>query len=241
LAAAPAGEYADFAPEDYDAKFQEGFEQALQELTRRTFSQLRKGAERMREELRAEALLILAEEQKITTRFHAAWAQPIRAMRTRIHGDFHLGQVLYTGADFFIIDFEGEPARPMSQRRLKRSPLQDVAGMVRSFHYAAYAPLLAATGEVRVDGANRGNLHAWAKVWSKIVAGRYLAEYLKVAAGAAFLPPTHAEVLSLLQLHLLEKAVYELGYELNNRPDWVAIPLEGILEILQETTGKESR
>jgi trehalose synthase-fused probable maltokinase len=241
LAAAPAGEYADFAPEAYDAKFQEGFEQALQELTRRTFSQLRKGAERMREELRAEALLILAEEQKITTRFHASLAQPIRAMRTRIHGDFHLGQVLYTGADFFIIDFEGEPARPMSQRRLKRSPLQDVAGMVRSFHYAAYAPLLAATGEVRVDEASRGNLHAWAQVWSKIVAERYLAEYLRVAAGAAFLPPTRAEVLSLLQLHLLEKAVYELGYELNNRPDWVAIPLEGILEILQETTGKESR
>ena len=236
LSAAPAGEHGDFAPETYDAKFQEGFEQALFELTRRTFYQLRKSGESMRPELRAQALLILAEEEKITARFHAALAQPIRAMRTRIHGDFHLGQVLYTGVDFFIIDFEGEPARPMSQRRLKRSPLQDVAGMLRSFHYAAYAPLLAETGEVRLDDANRSNLNAWAKVWATVVAGRYLEEYLKVAGGASFLPPTRAEVLSLLQLHLLEKAVYELGYELNNRPDWVAIPLEGISEILQRTT-----
>lgn len=235
LAAEAAREHADFAPEAYDGKFQEGFEQALQELTRRTFSQLRKSAEQMNEESKAQALAILAAEPRITARFHGALAPPIRAMRTRIHGDFHLGQVLYTGTDFFIIDFEGEPARPMSQRRLKRSPLQDVAGMLRSFHYAAYAPLLAATGAVQVDDSNRGNLNGWSKVWAKMVAARYLEEYLKVAKDAAFLPPTRAEVDSLLQLHLLEKAVYELGYELNNRPEWVAIPLEGISGILRET------
>ena len=154
-------------------------------------------------------------------------------MRTRIHGDYHLGQVLYTGADFVIIDFEGEPARPLSQRRLKRSPLQDVAGMLRSFHYAAYAPLLAGTGTVKIDASNAQNLNRWASAWAAWVSDRFLAEYLKLAGEDVFLPPTRAQIMALLQIHVLEKAVYELGYELNNRPEWVAIPLEGISKALE--------
>ena len=140
----------------------------------------------MAESVRSKTVEALAGQDRIMERFHSALGKPIRAMRTRIHGDFHLGQVLYTGSDFFIIDFEGEPARPMSQRRLKRSPLQDVAGMLRSFHYAAYAPLLASTGTVNVNESNRKNLNAWAEVWAKWVSDRYLEEYLKTAAGAAF-------------------------------------------------------
>jgi maltose alpha-D-glucosyltransferase / alpha-amylase len=233
LASAPAAQEPEFAPEPFDAKFQEGFEQALQELTRRIFYQLRKAHDHLPEGTKKKAVEILAEEDHITQRFHAALSKPLNALRTRIHGDYHLGQVLYTGSDFVIIDFEGEPARPMSQRRLKRSPLQDVAGMLRSFHYAAHAPLLAATGTVIINGDNKQNLNAWAEVWAKWVSDRYLDEYLKVAAGAAFLPPTRAEIMAMLQLHLLEKAVYELGYELNNRPEWVAIPLEGISRTLK--------
>lgn len=231
LASAAASQDADFSPEPFDANFQEGFEQALEELTGRVFRQLRKANEHFPAAARNKAVEVLAAEDDIRRRFHAALNNPIRALRTRIHGDYHLGQVLYTGADFVIIDFEGEPARPMSQRRLKRSPLQDVAGMLRSFHYAAYAPLLAATGTGEVSGEPQ-NLRAWAEVWAQWVGDRYLSEYLRVADGAAFLPPVRAEMLALLQLQLLEKAVYELGYELNNRPDWVAIPLEGISKTL---------
>jgi maltose alpha-D-glucosyltransferase / alpha-amylase len=232
LASAPAAKDPDFSPEPFDANFQGAFKQALEELTKRVFYQLRKSTERFPEAVRSRALDVLGGEDHVRQRFHAALTNPIRAMRTRIHGDYHLGQVLYTGSDFVIIDFEGEPARPMSQRRLKRSPLQDVAGMLRSFHYAAYAPLLAATGSVKINESNQQNLSAWAEVWAKWVGDHYLAEYLRISDGAAFLPPTRAEFLALLQLQVLEKAIYELGYELNNRPDWVAIPLEGISKTL---------
>jgi maltose alpha-D-glucosyltransferase/alpha-amylase len=235
LASESAAQDPDFAPEPFDANFQEGFEEALAELTQRIFHLLRKSSYRLAENVRSKTVEALAGQDSIMQRFHSALRNPIRAMRTRIHGDFHLGQVLYTGSDFFIIDFEGEPARPMSQRRLKRSPLQDVAGMLRSFHYAAYAPLLASTGTVNVNESNRRNLNAWAEVWAKWVSDRYLEEYFTIAAGAAFLPPTREEITALLQVHLLEKAVYELGYELNNRPEWVAIPLEGISKVLNSS------
>src|ERR1700686_780550 len=235
LVSAEAATEPDFAPEPFDDKFQRSFEDALLELTNRIFGQLRHAQDRLPENAKAKVEKVLASEPQIIERFHAALSRPIRAVRTRIHGDYHLRQVLYTGADFVIIDFEGEPARPLSQRRLKRSPLQDVAGMLRSFHYAADAPLLAATGSVNVDARNREKLNGWAEVWSKWVSDRYLEEYLKTARGAEFLPPSREEIMALLQLHVLEKAVYELGYELNNRPGWVAIPLEGICKTLESS------
>jgi maltose alpha-D-glucosyltransferase/alpha-amylase len=225
----------DFAPQPFDDEFQRSFEDALLELTNRVFGQLRHAQDRLPENAKSKAKRVLESAPQIIERFHSALSRPIRAVRTRIHGDYHLGQVLYTGTDFVIIDFEGEPARPLSQRRLKRSPLQDVAGMWRSFHYAAYAPLLAATGSVNVDDSNREKLSGWAELWAKWVSDRFLDEYLKVALGAEFLPPSREDVMALLQLHVLEKAVYELGYELNNRPHWAAIPLKGISKSLESS------
>jgi trehalose synthase-fused probable maltokinase len=146
-------------------------------------------------------------------------------MRCRIHGDYHLGQVLFTGDDFMIIDFEGEPARPLSERRAKRLPLQDVAGMLRSFHYAAYAPILGDPG----DEAKLDRLDSWSRYWHKWVSAMFLRTYLEVSGGVPYLPRTRSELDILLDIHMLDKAVYELGYELNNRPHWAAIPLEGVL------------
>src|ERR1700738_1814700 len=114
----------DFAPEPFDENFQRSLEDALLELTNRIFRQLRHAQDRVPENAKPKVEKVLGSEPQIMERFHAALSRPIRAVRTRIHGDYHLGQVLYTGADFVIIDFEGEPARPLSQRRLKRSPLQ---------------------------------------------------------------------------------------------------------------------
>ena len=239
LASPAAAIEPDFAPEPFDDKSQRSFEDALLELTNRIFGQLRHAAAKpaaRKYAPPARPKIRWRKKPQIIERFHAATlgkVPAIRAVRTRIHGDYHLGQVLYTGTDFVIIDFEGEPARPLSQRRLKRSPLQDVAGMLRSFHYAAHAPLLAATGTVNITDENRKNLNAWAENWAKWVSDRYLEEYLKTARGAEFLPSSRKEVMALLQLHVLETGVYELGYELNNRPNWVAIPLEGIAKSLE--------
>ena len=154
-------------------------------------------------------------------------------MVTRIHGDYHLGQVLFTGSDFVIIDFEGEPARPLEERRKKRSPLQDVAGMLRSFHYAAYAPLLQQENGER---PSREELRAWVKCaqyWQKWVSAAFLKAYLEVSENSIVIPQEREELALLLDLYLLDKAIYELGYELNNRPTWVRIPLDGISQLLQ--------
>ena len=155
-------------------------------------------------------------------------------MVTRIHGDYHLGQVLFTGSDFVIIDFEGEPARPLAERRKKRSPLQDVAGMLRSFHYAAYAPLLHDNGK-KLPHEPLQDLGNWAQYWQRWVSATFLKTYLEVSGNSNFIPKDREELALLLDLYLLDKAVYELGYELNNRPSWVRIPLDGISQLLQDS------
>jgi maltose alpha-D-glucosyltransferase/alpha-amylase len=153
-------------------------------------------------------------------------------MRIRCHGDYHLGQLLFTGKDFVITDFEGEPIRPLSERRLKRSPLRDVASMLRSFHYAAYGSLFE-SGETTVTRTTYAPaLEPWARFWYGTVSAVFLHHYLALVRGAPLLPPSDDELALLLDAYLLEKAVYELGYELNNRPDWAMIPLGGILQLL---------
>jgi len=151
-------------------------------------------------------------------------------IRTRLHGDYHLGQVLWTGDDFRIIDFEGEPGRPLSQRRFKRSPLRDVAGMLRSLRYAAAAALR--NGTRRPEDVVK--LEPWARAWSAWVNASFLAGYLNAAKESRIVPKTDADLSLLLEFFLLEKCTYEIGYELNNRPDWLEIPMQGLLELLGE-------
>jgi maltose alpha-D-glucosyltransferase/alpha-amylase len=152
-------------------------------------------------------------------------------MRIRIHGDYHLGQVLYTGKDFFISDFEGEPARPVTERRWKRSALRDITSMVRSFHYAAYAALLRETS-VRPEDVPA--LRPWTDLWYQYVSGIFLKSYLDAAGPAPFIPAEKEELGLLLKVFLLEKAVYEVGYELSHRPEWVVIPIKGMRDLLEE-------
>src|SRR3984957_5067824 len=218
-----------FAPEPFTMESQQALEQSVNRLLVRVFSLLRDKVKYLPTEWREKAERLAERESEIAARFNAALREPIRAMRTRIHGDYHLGQVLRTETDFVIIDFEGEPARSIEERRVKRSPLQDVAGMLRSFHYAAFAPLL---GEDRVAGDGVARMGVWAEAWNSWVTDRYLAKYFATEKNAPYLPATQGEIQAVLELHLLEKAIYELGYELNNRPTWVGIPLQGIGKLL---------
>jgi trehalose synthase-fused probable maltokinase len=152
-------------------------------------------------------------------------AEPVA--RIRIHGDYHLGQVLRTEDGFAILDFEGEPARPLEERRAKRCALQDVAGMLRSFAYAAESGLAAAT----TDAADaRDRLSPWAERWEQRVQAAFLDGYLAETwkRGAAFLPADRDRLEAALRAFVIDKAVYELQYELDHRPSWVRIPLEGL-------------
>ncbi|MBI2187278.1 MAG: maltose alpha-D-glucosyltransferase [Acidobacteria bacterium] len=146
----------------------------------------------------------------------------------RCHGDFHLGQVLVHEGDVILFDFEGEPARPLSERRAKMSPLRDVAGMLRSFSYAALTALSAAT-LTRAEDVER--LAPWADAWETRVSGTFLHAYLDAVRQSPILPPRVEDLEALLAVFVLDKALYELGYELNNRPDWVHIPLAGLLRL----------
>jgi maltose alpha-D-glucosyltransferase / alpha-amylase len=145
--------------------------------------------------------------------------------RIRCHGDYHLGQILVTEADIAILDFEGEPARSLEERRTKSSPLRDVAGMLRSFSYATLTALNAAT---RTRPEDTPRLTPWARLWESWVSAVFLRAYLAATRDAAIVPATHGDVEALLQAFVVDKALYELGYELNNRPDWVHIPLTGL-------------
>src|SRR5206468_11388562 len=145
-------------------------------------------------------------EPQILERLGRMLATRLEAQRIRIHGDYHLGQVLYTGKDFVIIDFEGEPARPLSERRIKRSPLRDVAGMLRSFHYAAYTGLFGRAAVTAHD--NPAFLEPWILFWHQWVTAAFLRAYMDATADSAFLPRTRGEIEVLLDSLLLEKAIY---------------------------------
>jgi maltose alpha-D-glucosyltransferase / alpha-amylase len=223
-----------FTPEPFTPFYQRSLYQSMRNLTEEVFDLLGRKLPDLPDPLRDEANRLLGSKPAVLRRFRSIADSRITAMRTRFHGDFHLGQVLWTGRDFVIFDFEGEPARLLSTRRIKRSPLRDVAGMIRSFHYAAYAGLrdLIARGLASPDSVDQ--LEPWAAYWRAWASSAFLKAYLKEAGRAVFVPQDRAELHMLLGIYLLEKAVYELGYELNNRPDWVSLPLHGIVRMLDQ-------
>jgi len=223
---------ATFAPEPFTRLYQRSLYQSMRTLAGRNLPLLQRNLKDMPPDVQTDARQVLALKKNILDCFHRLLDLKITGMRTRCHGDYHLGQVLYTGKDFVIIDFEGEPARPIGERRIKRSPLRDVAGMLRSFHYAAYAALieLEKRGIIRPDELPW--LESWANYWSVWVSAAFLKSYLAIAADANLIPAAGQEVKILLDALLLEKAVYELGYELNNRPGWVKIPIQGIRQLM---------
>ncbi len=226
----------EFAPEPFSALYQRSLYQSMRNLTGRTLQTLSRELRMLPEAVRSDAGSVLERSGEILSRMGALVGEKMDAQRIRTHGDYHLGQVLYTGRDFIIIDFEGEPARPLTERRLKRSPLSDVAGMLRSFHYAAYTALADEEARGASRPKDRQKPERWVRFWAGWASAAFLRAYLREARagekGQAFLPTREDQLRTLLEAHLLEKAVYELGYELNNRPDWVRVPILGIRQLL---------
>ncbi len=231
LALASRRDDPDFAPEPFSTLYQRSIYQSLRTLAGRNLQLLRSGLPDLDAALREHAERVLNREGEIFARLQGLLAGKLEAQRIRIHGDYHLGQVLFTGKDFAIIDFEGEPARSLSVRRLKRSPLVDVAGMLRSFDYAASA-VLRGHAEAHIRQEDRETLLPWASFWIRWVSAVFLGSYLEKMAEAPILPPDRGKLGVLLDTYSIEKALYEVGYELQNRPEWIRVPLDGIERIL---------
>ncbi len=230
IALASSAENRDFTPEPITAMYRRSVYQSSRSRADQVLELLRKRSGQLAADARSEARAVLNLRKQIDQHLKLVVDKKVAGMRIRCHGDYHLGQVLYTGRDFLIMDFEGEPARPITERRLKRTPLRDVGGMLRSFHYASVAALI--QGGARPEDIPP--LEPWAHFWYHWVAVDFLKAYLDEAADAGFLPENREQLAALLDLCVIDKALYELAYELNNRPDWVRIPLRGISSLFED-------
>jgi maltose alpha-D-glucosyltransferase/alpha-amylase len=225
------------APEPFTLHYQRSIYQTLRSMRGHAFHHLRRKVGQLPEAAQVLGRQVLDQEEAILKRLRSLLTTKVNAQRIRCHGDYHLRQVLYTGKDFVVIDLEGEPTRPLSERMLKRTPLRDVAGMVRSFQTAVYSLLL---GEVPLRGQPMGQvrpedvpkLEPWAQSWYVWVSAAFLRGYLQEAKQAPFLPPTPSQFNLLLETCILEKSFSELGVALSHRPSWARIPLLSILEVL---------
>ncbi|MBV5319661.1 MAG: maltose alpha-D-glucosyltransferase [Chlorobium phaeobacteroides] len=219
-----------FAPEPFTSLYQRSIYQAMCEQVKRSMMLLRLIKGNIPEEQQELVSRLLMSEEDILLQFDPIRREKIDAVKIRIHGDYHLGQVLYTGRDVVVIDFEGEPARPVSERKIKRSAFRDVAGMMRSFDYAAFNALLL-NPVIRPEDRHR--LEPWADLWSFYVSQHFIDAYFNAVKGHDIIPEEPDQREHLLRGYLMNKAIYELNYELNNRPEWAMIPLRGILRMLE--------
>ncbi|MBD3161052.1 MAG: maltose alpha-D-glucosyltransferase [Candidatus Eisenbacteria bacterium] len=223
-----------FAPEPFTPFYQRSLLQSLRNNARSALQLLRSSLGGVAEEQRGRAEAVLDLERRIVGRYHEVLKRKLETTRIRVHGDFHLGQILYTGTDFLILDFEGEPVHSLAARRMKRSPLRDVAGMLRSFDYAASTALVEQGKRGAIGELDVPVMEEWGRAWTQWASAAFLSAYLDEVEPCRLLPGSDTAMRALLEIYLLEKALYELAYELNNRPAWVGIPLRGILELMEE-------
>ncbi|KJR42025.1 alpha-amylase [Candidatus Magnetoovum chiemensis] len=229
-------EHPDFTNEPFTTLYQRSIYQSMLGLTKKSFQALKKTLKILPENMKTDINEVLKLEDEIAEYFKKLLNKQINTVKIRIHGDLHLGQALYTGNDFLIIDFEGEPARSLSERKLKRSPLRDTAGMMRSFHYAAHTELI---HQKTIHPEKADFLELWANLWYKHISNLFLTSYIKRLGKTNIIPKDQDDFYLLLNSFLLEKAIYELGYELNNRPQWLSIPIKGIKFLIETAKHKD--
>lgn len=223
----------DFAPESFTSFYQRSIYQQMRNLAGRALLLLKKRLSQLPPATQKLGQNMLNREDLLMERFKSILNLRITADRIRCHGDFHFGKVLYTGKDFVIINFGGERNRPLSERRMKRSPLRDVAGMLQSFNYAVTLGLRNEVESGMIRPENLSEMQQWANVWNRWVSLTFVKSYLATATDANFLPKSIPEIQVLLDAYILEKTVSELVYELNYRLDWVEIPLQRLLNLLE--------
>ncbi|HEX3869888.1 MAG TPA: phosphotransferase, partial [Pirellulales bacterium] len=225
-------EDASFAPEPITQLYQRSLYHSIRRMAGHSIQQLKAHASDIPAAAQVDAARLIEQERGMIACLRSLVDRRIQGSRLRCHGDYHLGQVLFTGNDFVVIDFEGDSARPLSERRIKRSPLLDVATMLRSYDYVASQACARLVESMVLSSDDQRALESAAHAWYRWVGAALLRSYLEATSAASFLPGGHDELRGLLHALLVEKVSYEIAYELNHRPKWVGIPIKGMLEIL---------
>ncbi len=219
-----------FKPEPFSKLYQRSVYQSMRNLVRRTARSMGKSRSRLPEQLQSRADRFITNEKALLRFLERVFNVRVEAQKTRIHGDYHLGQVLFTGKDYVILDFEGEAERSLGDRCLKRSPLRDVAGMLLSFHHAAYTAL---DYEASLHPDKREAMEPWTRAWGRLCGGTFLQSWLRAAGTAPFVPQNTEAVETLLSCFLLERAVLEIERALNNGLERLHLPLMLLEQLLE--------
>jgi maltose alpha-D-glucosyltransferase/alpha-amylase len=222
-----------FAPEPFSTLYQRSLVQSVRNLGRTVLQRLRRQLRTLPEPVQPLAQKVAQMEAEILKRSRAAFETRFHSRRIRYHGNYHLGRVLYTGRDFVVLFFEGEPGRPLAERRIKRSPLRDVASMLRSFHYVTANALSGRVSSGAVRAEDQPVLEPALRAWRSWVGASFLRKYLQTVAGAPFAAPDPRELEAALTGYLIERTLHEIGYELEQRPEWLTIPISELLDLMK--------
>ncbi len=227
-----------FAPEPFSPFYQRSIYQTMRGHALQTLDELQQRLPTLAAADQPAAEHLLAQRSRIVQEFRQVLAERLETVRIRCHGDYHLGQILFTGKDFTVIDFEGNTAVPLTERRIKRSPLRDVASLIRSFDYAGraalaqvHAPTGPTPGSLRPSDLPR--VAPWTRYWTGCVTTAFWHAYRTQPGIEAFLPTNGQGTRMLLEMFLLERSLIDLGHELRDRPEWVSIALDSVLDLLQ--------
>jgi maltose alpha-D-glucosyltransferase/alpha-amylase len=231
LALASGDKDKDFTPEPFSTLYQKSLYQSFRTLIKKTVSELSAVRPRLYDD--EEMATFIIENQSFLLDYIKSTLESSRisSTKTRIHGDFNLKQALFTGKDFILIDFEGEPVRTLSTRQLKYCPIRDVASMLSSFRYAIYLEL---EKQQKIYPGTREMLGPWVEPWYAMTCNRFLNSYLDQVQAASFIPSDHEKLTVLIRLYLIEKTVYEVSQELKFRMEYLHIPLQGLVRIIRE-------
>ncbi len=225
----------EFDKEESSLHYQRSLYSGLQTRTRTSLDKLEKKLNHLPEVTAREALEVLNMRRDILSCFREIYDHKIPVMKIRTHGDFDLKQILWTGKEYIMNSFEGDPSKSFSERRIRRSAMRDLAAMIRSLHYAAYSNIISSEFDQQ---RREGDLEEWAETWHYYISRLYIKGYLDKAGDKDYIPGSHEDFKILMYTFLLEKALSELNYELDNRPEWIIIPLRGIKAILREYSKK---
>ena len=224
-----SGTEKDFRPEEFSLHYQRSLFSSMLSLVRETYQSLNKKKGHLPEHLHLDADMIAENRITMVNLLKRIYARKLDILKIRTHGNFHLRQILLTGRDIAIHDFGGNPARSYSERKIKRSAIRDIAGLIRSFYYTAYEGFLNSS---HIQNSELINILPFADLWAHYMSGFFLKAYLETVQGSSIIPENQTDLDMLIQTFILEIALYHLDYELNNRPEWAIVPIKMIKRVL---------